>query len=241
MARIVSISSNADEIARQFGEVAREQIPFATALALTSLAFEGRKASQTELQRSLTTRNRYSATGVQVNPAEKASWPNMQSEVGIEKGRSYLIDHVTAGKRDGGTHGRAIIEDETQRTSSGRVPKGKRPAALIAKAIKARAKAKKRNGQDKRLPFLFYSRKWGNEVLAQRTSDERYPLQILYAFRKGVSIKRQFEMDLAVERTVQANYAQAFDKALRRAIATGKSKGERQASDSRGQAIDSGR
>lgn len=241
MARTITVSSNADEIARQFGEVAREQIPFATARALTSLAFQGRKASQTELQRSLTTRNRFSASGIQVNPAEKGDIRTMKAEVGIEEKRSYLIDHVTGGKRDGGTHGRAILEADDLRSSSGRVAKGKRPAALIAQAKRAQAKKRKANGKDLRRPFLLFSRKWGNEVLAQRMGDERYPLRIIYAFRKGVSIKREFHMDIAVAREVAANYGAEFDKAMRKAIATGKSKGDRQASTSRDQVIDSGR
>lgn len=243
MTTILAFQSNALELARTFGDIAESQLPYATAKALTDLAFQGQRESKTELRRAMNLRNPFSAGGIQVDPATKGQWPRPEAQVGIEERRSYLIDHVTGGKRQGGTHGRAIIEDETQRSSSGRVPASKRPAALVAMAKKAKRKAdltaafggRRRKG--KALPFIFYSRKWGNEVLAIRMEKGRYPLRILYAFRKGVSIKREFEMDVAVRRTVQANYDRAFDKALRRAIGTAKGKGERGASSSRDQRI----
>lgn len=248
MARTFDVFTNAAEVEREFGRMGREQVPFATAKALTQLAFDGQRAGKTELERALELRNRYSATGIQVDPANKAAWPNIEAKVGVEQGRSYLIDHITGGKRDGGTHGRAILEADDMRSASGKVAKGKRPAALIAKAKYSKRKADlaaafggRKRKASKPLPFLFFSRRWGNEVLAVRTGEDRYPLKILYAFRKGVSIKREFELDLAVQGAVLGNYKAAFDKALRRAIATGKSKAERMGSQSRGQEIDTGR
>lgn len=247
MTTVLAYQSNALELARTFGDIAKSQLPYATAKALTDLAFQGQRQSKTELRRAMNLRNPFSAGGIQVEKATKAQWPKTEALVGIEQRRSYLIDHVTGGNRQGGTHGRAIIEDETQRSSSGRVPSSKRPAALVAKAKKAKRKAdltaafggRRRKG--KNLPFLFYSSRWHNEVLAIRMEQGRYPLRILYAFRKGVSIKREFEMDLAVQRTVQANYDAAFNKALRRAIATGKDKAKRQSSESRDQRVDNGK
>lgn len=247
MAGYVEIRSNASTLAAVLGDVAGEQIPFATARALTDVAFKTMRVEKSEMAKALELRNRFSQAGVQVNPAEKSDWPAIYAEVGIEERRSYLIDHITGGKRQGGTHGRAILEQENLRTRTGRVPRGKRPAALVAKAKRTKRQAELRDtfggrrGKDKRLPFLFYSRKWGNEVLAQRMGEERYPLRIIYAFKRGVTIRREFEMDVIAQREVGAHYYQAFNKALRRAIATGKSKAERQGSRSRDQLIDSGR
>lgn len=243
----VSVTSNASALAAMLGDVAGRQIPFATALALTEVAFKVQRTEKSEMGKTLELRNKFSQSGVQVNPAEKSDWPRMYAEVGIEERRSYLIDHITGGKRQGGTYGRAILAKDDLRSKSGKVPASKRPKALIARAMRAKQQAELnktfggRQGKDKRLPFLFYSRKWGNEVLAQRTGDERYPLQILYAFRKGVSIRREFEMDTIAQQQVGATYPQAFDKALRRAISTGKTKGERMGSTSRDQRIDGGR
>ena len=236
------ITTNAHEAAAWVQEKHRSQIPFATALALTSVAFQGQRRAKLELATAMQLRNRFSASGIQVNPAEKGPLATMQAEVGIEQRRSYLIDHVTGGKREGGRNGRAILEEETLRGGNGRIARAKRPGALIAAAKRAKAKARARGaGQAKPLPFLLFSSRWGNEVLAQREGKGRYPLRILYAFRQGVTIRREFHMDIAVQQAVGASYYQAFEKAMRRAIATGKTKAERSASTSRGARIDSGR
>lgn len=241
----VDVKSNATVLAAAFGHLAADQIPFASAQALTTLAFNAQRALKSELVHSMTLRNKFSQTGIQVNRAEKSDWPDQAAEVGIEEKRSYLIDHVTGGTRQGGTHGRAILEDESLRNSSGRVIKSKRPAALIKKGGRSpkggRPKGA-RNGQHSTpLPFLLYSSRWGNEVLAKRNGPERYPLEIIYAFRKGVTIKPDFNMRAIAEASVRHGYEAAFNKALRRAIASGKRRTERDASKSSGQGIPDGR
>lgn len=243
----VQISSNASALAHALGDFTGSQIPFATAQALTSLAFQVQRAEKSEMAQAMQLRNRFSQSGVQVNRAEKGDWPVIYAEVGIEEKRSYLLDHITGGKREGGTHGRAILEQESLRGGSGKIPAGKRPAAMIARAKRAQRQGQlnktfgARGGKDKRLPFLFFSRKWGNEVLAQREGEGRYPLKIIYAFRRGVSIKREFTFDTIAEHEVSTGYYQAFDRALRRAIASGKGARERANSTTRGVGIDSGR
>lgn len=245
----IEVTTDAQALALALGDLAGDQIPFATAVALTDVAFQVQRLEKSQMAMALKLRNKYSQSGVQVNRAEKSDWPAIYAEVGIEQGRSYLIDHVLSGKRQGGTHGRAILEQENLRSGSGRVPAAKRPSALIAKAMKAKKWSIREamlhhafggKSRDKKLPFLLYSAKWGNEVLARRTGDERYPLEIVYAFRKGVEIKRTFAMDVIAQQQVGATYYQAFDKALRRAIASSKSKAERMGS-SRGQGIFGGR
>lgn len=223
MSGYIQIDSNATSLAIALGDLTGKQVPFATALALTDVAFKVQRAEKSELDQSLVLRNRYSASGIQVNPAERKDWPVTYAEVGVDEKRSYLIDHVLGGKRQGGTHGRAIIEDESMRSGSGRVPVGKRPAALIAKAMRAKRQNDARaafggKGKDKRLPFLFYSKSWKNEVLAQRTGSERTPLRIIYAFRKGVSIRKEFEMEMVGQHVIAMTYHQAFTKALNKAI-----------------------
>src|SRR5687768_13555724 len=111
----IDIETNADVIAASFGAMAADQIPFASAQALTSLAFDAQRANKSELARVMTLRNRFSQGGIQVNRAEKADWPNQQAEVGIDPRRSYLVDHVLGGSRTGGRHGRAILAEERLR------------------------------------------------------------------------------------------------------------------------------
>lgn len=224
----VQISTNATALAHVLGDVHGKQIPFATALALTEVAFKVQREEKSEMARTLKLRNKFSQSGVQVNPAERSDWPTIYSEVGIEQRRSYLIDHVTGGNRQGGTHGRAILEQEGLRSGSGRVPAAKRPGAMIARAMRAKRQAELaktfggKQGRDKRLPFLIHSDRWGGEVLVQRTGNTPTPLRTVYAFKRGVTIKREFEMDTIGRQEVARAYYPAFRKALDRAIKTSK-------------------
>ncbi|MDI9240750.1 hypothetical protein QLQ15_17745 [Lysobacter sp. LF1] len=241
----VDVETNADVIAASFGVLASDQIPFASAQALTSLAFDGQRASKLELAQALTLRNRFSQAGIQVNRAEKGNWPNQQAEVGIDPRRSYLVDHVVGASREGGRHGRAILADERLRNARGRVAKKDRPRALLRWAGRSRQPGRPpgaQNGQQSTpLPFLIQSSKWGNEVLVRRSGPARYPLLIVYAFKRGVSIRPEFNMETVTAAAVQDGYYAAYTRALARAIASAKSKGERRASRSRDVRIDGGR
>lgn len=239
---MIEIQTNAGALAAVLGEVAASQIPFASAQALTDLAFRAQRADKAELQHVMKLRNRYSASGIQVNRAEKHDWPHLQAEVGIEQGRSYLIDHVLAGKREGGSHGRAILDLESLRNARGRVPKANRPATMIRKGARdrgGRTPGAKNGTRSAPRPFIIGPTKgWNNEVLVQRQGADRYPLTILYAFKRGVQIRREFEMDVVAEHTIAGQYDAAFRKALARAIRTAKPRAERQASKSAGNVID---
>ena len=244
---MISIESSASALAMALGDMRGKEIPFATQRALNEVAFKAQRAERAELPRVLELRNRFSETGIQVEKADKDDWPTTFARVGVEERRSYLLDHITGGKRAGGAHGRAILGQDSLRSKTGKVPSAKRPAALIATAKRADRQAELtrtfggKRGRDKRLPFLFHSRKWGNEVIARRMGKGRYPLLFVYAFRKGVTIRREFEFDKIAQLEVGATYHQAFNKALRRAIASGKGKGERGASRSRDHRTDTGR
>jgi hypothetical protein len=210
----VTVNSNASTLAAILGGVAKTQIPYATTRALNDLAFDSAREVKSRLGEILAMRNPFSQSGIQINKAEKGTWPKTFAEVGIEERRSYLIDHVMGAKRKGNAaHGRAVLVDTDLRNARGRIPKGKRPSALIKR---------KRSTARNPASFLIKSGKSGNDLLVRRVGDQRYPLEILYAFNKNVTIKREFEMDLIIQQEVNDNYQSAFAKALNKAIKTAK-------------------
>ena len=220
----IAITSNAKALAHAMGDFSGKQIPFATARALTDVAFMAQRKEKGDLGKHLHLRNRFSAGGIQVNPAEKGDWPHAYAEVGIDEKRSYLVDHVLGGKREGGTHGRAILEDESLRSGSGRVPAGKRPKALIERARRAArqaqltgafgGKAKAKVGGI----VVIDSAKWGGELVLQRMAAGKDGLKLLYAFRKGVTIKREVPFEQTAEQVVAREYRGAFYRRLEQAI-----------------------
>ena len=66
------VTSNANEVAKQFGDLAGRQLPYARAQAITDTAFVSQRANKLELAREMTLRNPFSAAGLQVVKARKA-------------------------------------------------------------------------------------------------------------------------------------------------------------------------
>lgn len=241
-ARLTEIEvQGADLVGAVFGSLARGKL---IAKTVNDLAFMARPGVVTEMGRALELRNRFSAAGIQVAKANPED-ASPEARVGIEERRSYLVDHVTGGKREGGRFGRAILAEEALRGPTGRVPRGKRPGSMVKAAKRAeaaqRGSKRPRGRQGNPLPFLIYSRKFRNEVLVRRQGKDRYPLQILYAFRKGVTIREEFDMVGEVARTVGANHDAVYGRHLARVIAGAKSKADRANSMSAGLVIDRGR
>lgn len=207
----LQIISTAPRTIRFLTDSIDRQIPYATAQALNDVAFSAQRKIKLEMTRVFELRNKFSQGGIQINKATKADWPNIKAEIGVEEKRTYLIDHILGGKRQGGSHGRAILDAKELRNGRGRVPANNRPRALL-------------NRKGSNSTFLITSRKWGGELLAKRVGEGPRDIRILYAFRKDVTIKREFEMDTIAARSIQADYNRAFERRLTQALATAKPK-----------------
>jgi hypothetical protein len=232
----ITITTNLAGLLAGLTDLQRQQIPFAAAVALTRVAGGVQDTERSELRDTMTLRNRWSASGVQMNRAEKRDFPQAFAEVGIEERRSYLIDHITGADRRAKDGGRVAIPDTEEtfpsgsanirRSSSGRIPRGQQ-----VRGLKRRKRGK---------PFTIKG-KSGNELLVRRTGNERYPLEILYAFQRSVKIDKTWNFEGIARREVGATYDREFGRALGQAIASAKTRAERQRSRSRGKIIGSGK
>ena len=209
----VEVKSNATQLGKALGAVGKKQIPYAIAATLNDLAFDSMREAKSELAESMDLKNKFSQSGIQINKADKKDWPKARAEVGIEERRSYLVDHVTGAKRTGNaTHGVAVLQDTTLRSKTGRVPKGKKPGAMLKTGRRMKGGSK---------PFII-KKSDGQELIAMRTGKQRYPLQILYAFNRSVKIDKEFAMDEIIRSEVAAGYDRAFNKRMKQALATAK-------------------
>lgn len=207
----IKINTNTPAIKAQFRRVTRDQLPFASALALTNVAAAGMRDARTELTRDLTIRNAFSARGIQTNRAEKRDWPLQKASVGIEEHRGYLVDQVLGGeRRPSKSPFKGVPQtDVVPRGSSGRMPSSRRPKALLAKL-----------GKKSRGVGYFLVSQPSRELLFQ-TKRGSAP-KLAYAFTRVVKIKPRFSFEQAVEQSVKANYVRELTKAFDRAITTSK-------------------
>src|SRR5437868_14653176 len=184
---MILIDTNAPEVRKQIARVASDQLPFASALALTNVAAVGMREARAELGKYLVLRNTFSARGIQTDRANKKDWPFQKSKVGIEERRSYLIDQVLGGQR---TPKRSPFKgipqtDVIPRGASGKMPANRRPKALIVMAAKP----------SRRAVNYFLVKQGTRELLFQRARGAA--ARLAYVFSKRVSIKPRFAFETA--------------------------------------------
>lgn len=129
----IAIATNAPDVAAALAKLAREQLPFATAVALTRIAQDARNDVRHQLRRSFTLRSRRVEGGIQINRAEKRDWPHPKAEVGTKD--SFMARHVTGGTKKplAGTKHVAIPTKIVQRGAGGGVMIGHKPRQIRAR------------------------------------------------------------------------------------------------------------
>ena len=152
---------------------------------------------KSEMARLFTLRNKFSATSVQVNRAEKGDWPDVKAEIGIEQRRSYLLDHITgATRKPQNPRALAIPLLDRLRGPSVRVLKTQRPQALLANGA---YRIEGRNGP----------------LLTQKRNGTAVPV---YAFERSAKIKAVLPFEEIVSRAAWTAYSRELRKAFEQAI-----------------------
>ena len=96
--QIIYVHTNARAIGEAFQKLAVDQLPFATAVALTRVAQDARDTTRGLLHKTFTLRApRRVKAGISINRAEKKDWPNCFAEVGIKD--EFMAKHVLGGKK----------------------------------------------------------------------------------------------------------------------------------------------
>jgi hypothetical protein len=92
------------------------------------------------------------------------------------------------------------------RAQGGRMPKGQRPAALKGKPRVLSIKGSN-----------VITTKWGQGIL-QRVGGDRYPLQVVYWMKRGVTVKPHWNFKGTTEGTVQHRFSTNFVATLSEAM-----------------------
>jgi len=199
----INVKSNISTFAKAMDAFGRNQIPFATANALTSTAFDVRKQIVDDTYpKSFTVRNkRFASAMFRVEPANKR---NLTARVYDKLGRDYMTTQAEGGfKRPRGSN-IAIPSRQIKRTASGKVPKGKQPRNVLGgKAYKTTLRS-------------------GQEVIAEQTGRGAARKQrVLYLLEKIARIPKRFpfyeDANKTAGRMFDRNFAKSFAFAKRTA------------------------
>lgn len=182
----------------------KNQIPFATANALTTTVKQAQGVIQREAESVFTLRNKHVPRGIRINPATKR---NLTAEVGSVD--PFMRLQVVGGVKQGEAKGesRAVPGPGLRPTKAARVTRGKFPKKLLAKGG--------------RRPPTKVTLKSGAQAIVQRVGKAPTPLKRLWLLPKQVRVKPRLDLEGKVEETVQRHWADnmiaSLDKALRSA------------------------
>ena len=219
---MISINVTADvrRATKALDEVARKQLPFATAKALTELAKLGQGAARDEMQKVFGHLVGFTRQGVGVEAARKAS---LQSRVFIKPLQAqYLGLEVQGGTRTPGNNTRIVSRALTlpgvgaRLGKAGSLPRGY-VARLAAMAAENRGPRKGMtvakftgSGPNGRGPGGFFLRLPNHHI------------QRLISFEASAEYKAKFAFEPAVLAVVAANFGGVFAKALADAVGSAK-------------------
>lgn len=198
-----------DALRRKMIALERKQLPFATALALTAMAVSAASHVRFLLPSQFKLRSTWVQKGIRITPANKRDWPNTRAVVGSRD--PFMVLQETGGVKKP-LHSRELAlpgkkEEDALRGAGGRIPKGRRPRALLRKR-----RYFFQNIQD------VQSGNRGLRAILQRAGPARYPLRVIYVFKPRGKISPRFGFQDTVTLDVRAKSAAKFDTALEYAL-----------------------
>jgi len=198
----VNLTSNLTEVQKAIDAFGRNQIPFATAMALNDAAFEVRKDTIERVwPSSIRLRNPafMKAVMMPIRGENRATKRNLTATVqnfpSGARHRDYLQKLAVGGVKRANGRSIAIPAQDMRLRSRGGVTKGNRPRALLDK------------------PRVFKQTVDGQEMILRRQGRDRYPLQRLYILeQQPMRIDDQFDFYGEGMRTARRSMAQNFNK-----------------------------
>lgn len=207
---LITLKSNSIEVAAALDDVARKQIPFASALALTRLANDARADVRGSLNQYFNIRRGWVAKGIQTESARKMDWPMQQSVVGTKD--DFMARQELGGDKVGRS-GKNLAMPTTKASERDKVSTpGTWPSRLLAKGGKRKYFVQK----------LKTGLNAGRSAVMRRTGQGSTPLQVLYILKSKVHVPATWRFRDTVERRVEGKWGVYFGQALARALASAK-------------------
>lgn len=177
---------------------ARDQLPFATAAALTDTAKDATSYVRNGLVESFKVRNPGLRNGIQFEPADKRGRP-ITAKVGVRPWASFLVFHAIGGLKRAKTGRVAVPSRLVQRTSSGRVAAKHRPRKLREKKSLIQPLVDERG------------------LIALKN---RKGVTVFYRLVASARIEPRWPFQRQVEETVSARLGQHFNRRAEEALRT---------------------
>lgn len=191
---------NGPALLNSLNALAKEQIPFASAVSLKRMAELSVRRAQGKMGERFTLRNKGVLRGIAFDPRRgpnKRDWPNLKMHVGIDERFSFLVDQELGGRKKARDGGRVAIPTEIvhkrKRTGTGKLKKMVRPGQL---------------------PDRYEV----SQMLRANTRILPKGLTMFYLLRPEAKIKPRLHLREDVEETVDQTYERVFSQELTAAL-----------------------
>lgn len=206
---MITVTADWTPFARYLTEVQRKRLPYATAIATTALAQRAQIAVRSSLSHSFETRSSWISRGIRIERGEMRDWPAVQSVIGSVDW--FMESQETGEDREprGGRKNLSVPGPGIRPTKATKIPRGKWPKALL----------KKKGYRQAFIQKLTQGAHKGKMAVLRRSTNDRYPLEVLYVFEPRTKGKKRLHMQEIVTKVVARNHALVFQWALARALA----------------------
>lgn len=247
---MISVTVDTSSVVPWLQSLHRDQIPYATMLALNELALAVQTAEREGIDQRFTLRRRdWARRNVKIRREDFAKKTQLRAIVRMEAPGSAGRTDILAKFEDGDTkrpRGRRLaIPDDVRRSASGVIPKGKRPKAFHFKPMggKTRTARYVLVGDSRTFAILnpdgtggIYQRT-GRKIRRRRTSGNQgrrlasdiqtrsvrdMNVRVLYRFTPQANIDSRLHFESTAREVIRVRFSRTFEEALQKAIAGGR-------------------
>ncbi len=208
-----------DRSLKQFSKAMREQVPYATAVALTRTAKQAAEAVQKELPRHFILRNQFTKNSIRTIRAEKRDWPESKAIVGSIS--PYLVIQEDGGSKTPASKAfsipKGIRANETKL-----VPRSKWPGKILLGnstiPMGGRTRGASKGSRQKPKPFLL--REHDGVGVYIRTGKGRKVKRLYRLTRETLHVKGRHWFYTPASQVASVELHRNFVKALDEAMAS---------------------
>lgn len=195
----IKVKGNTLEASRDVQNLFREQVPFATAAALTQLAKEARDKQRAGIRDRFEVRSQRFKNTFRHVPAEKRAWPNTFSVVGVLD--EWAARHETGGIfRPGRSERWAIPGREIKRTKGGKVKSRFKPENIIASGRGFLAEGETWSGRNR------------TDAILLKVGRSKRKIRLAYTLVPRARLDRRLKMEQTVTQVAGDRYGPIFKK-----------------------------
>lgn len=195
----IKVTGNTLEASRDIQNLFRKQVPFATAAALTELAKEARDRQRRDIRDRFNVRSSRFANTFRHVPAEKRTWPDTFSVVGVLD--DWAARHEAGGIfRPGRSERWAIPGREIKRTKGGKVKSRFKPKNILASGRGFLAEGETWRGRSR------------PDAILLKVGRSQRKIRLAYSLVPRARIDRRLKMEQTVTRVAGDRYGPLFKK-----------------------------